>query len=148
MISEHTVTVNDSSKKKDNKLSPEEILSSEEHDAAIQVDTIEIQIERKEHVQKFIDASTVHIANYAKLTCDIRVFKELKSDKSKEPISEELSETLSKKMMQKKWQKIFQTIVSLNFAAFVKRKIQKRKWFLEFIVRKKYITQRLQNYMR
>ena len=148
VISEHTVTVNDSSKKQDNKLSPEEILSSEDHDAATApIDTIGIG--RKEHVQKFIDASAVHIANYAKLTCDIRVFKELKSDKSKEPISEELSETLSKKkVMQKKWQKIFQTIVSLNFAAFVKRKIQKRKWFLEFIVRKKYITQRLENYMR
>ena len=24
----------------------------------------------------------------------------------------------------------------------------KKKWFLEFIVRKKYITQRLENYMR
>ena len=43
VISEHTVTVNDSSKKQDNKLSPEEILSSEEHDAAIQVDTIGIK---------------------------------------------------------------------------------------------------------
>ena len=42
MISEHTVTVNDSSKKQDNKLSPEEILSNEDHDAVpAAIDTID-----------------------------------------------------------------------------------------------------------